>query len=162
MNVLDLVLFVTLLIFIGIGMLRGVVREGMSLLSWTIAALAGALFNESVGTWFGWIAEPVLRRVLAFVIIFATVYLAATVATFLLRVVVGGGRVGPGARAGGAFLGAVRATVVIVALVLLAGLTSIPQKTWWQESRLMVVFESLAQTVRGGLPDDMANQVIYR
>lgn len=161
MNAFDLLLFTLLLAFSAIGALRGAMREALSLATWGVAVGAGALFNSSVATWFGWIEELALRQMVAFVVIFCTVFLLATIGAFMLRVILGSGRPGPGARAAGAVLGAGRATLVLVIVVLLAGLTSMPQKTWWRQSSLMGVLETLATTVRDWLPADVGRQFVY-
>jgi membrane protein required for colicin V production len=161
MNAFDLVLFAVLLSFAAVGALRGAMREALSLATWGVSVGAGALFNAPVSTWFGWLDEPALRQMVAFVVIFCTMFLLATIGAFVLRVFLGSGRPGPGARAAGAFLGAGRATMVLVILVLLAGLTSMPQKPWWRQSSFMGAFEYLAVTVRDWLPEDVGRQFVY-
>jgi len=51
--------------------------------------------------------------------------------------------------------------LVVVILVMLAGLTSLPEDPWWKASRVMPYFEEMAVTLSGFLPEDIAKDFVF-
>jgi membrane protein required for colicin V production len=49
----------------------------------------------------------------------------------------------------------------VAVLVLLAGLTTLPQDPWWSESVLLRHFQDLALWLRSFLPPDVAGNIHY-
>lgn len=57
----------------------------------------------------------------------------------------------------GVFFGIVRGCAIVGVLVLLAHLVpSLQQETWWQGSKLLPVFEGIAESIHGVLPVELA------
>jgi len=61
----------------------------------------------------------------------------------------------------GVIFGTLRGIAVVAMLVLLAGLTALPQDPWWQASVFMPYFERLALWLTGFLPPDIAAEFSY-
>jgi membrane protein required for colicin V production len=61
----------------------------------------------------------------------------------------------------GMVFGLARGVLLIGVLVLMAGLTTLPQENWWHESRLVPYFEELAYWLKDLLPKDMADHFRY-
>ena len=158
MSPLDLVIAIMVLLFAGIGALRGALREIVSLVTWVVSISVAYLFSDSIGGWFPWVGSAMLRQVVAFALLFAAVFIAVTLAALVLRLLFFASMPGVAGRLFGGMLGAFRGAVVVLVLVLLAGLTAFPQKPWWRDSALMPYFESAALTVRGMLPEKVAHQ----
>ena len=161
MNRLDLILVGIMLAFAGIGALRGVLRESFSVAAWGLAALMAWLFSASAAIWFVRLGDPMISRMLGFVAVFVGVFLLVSVATFMLRLLLGPAVPGTKARVAGALLGAARGVLILVIVVLLAGLTSLPKKPLWQGSEFIVYFQSMALAMRDILPEDVARQFRY-
>jgi len=164
MTRLDLIIVIVILSFAGIGALRGWLREFASLLAWVLATSLGWLFSGNVAswiTWLTWIGDPTLRRILAFVILFAIVFAVVTLVALMFRLLFFASVPGVAARISGGMLGAFRGALVMVILIFLAGLTSLPQKPWWQDSGLVTYFESAALALRDLLPEKVAHQFRY-
>jgi membrane protein required for colicin V production len=64
-------------------------------------------------------------------------------------------------RALGIVFGIARGVMVVGVLVLLAGLTQLPQDPWWQESIFLGHFVDLALWMRSFLPADIAANIQY-
>ena len=64
-------------------------------------------------------------------------------------------------RALGMVFGIARGMVIVAVLVLLAGLTTLPQDPWWSESVLLRHFQDLALWLRSFLPPDVAGNIHY-
>lgn len=160
-NRLDLIVAGILLAFAGIGALRGVLRESFSVAAWVLAAVMAWLFSASAATWFARLGDPMISRMLGFVAVFVSAFLLVSVATFMLRLLLGPAEPGTKARIAGALLGTARGVLILVVVVLLAGLTSLPKKPVWKDSAFIVYFQSMALAVRDLLPEDVARQFRY-
>lgn len=161
MNLFDLILVAVVLAFAGIGVLRGALRELLSVAVWGVALLMAWLFAKSASTWFSGFADPTFRHMLAFVVLFACVFVLMTLASFVLSLILGVAVPSTQARVAGGVLGAMRGVLMLLIIVSLAGLTSFPQKPWWRGSELVVYFQSMAQSLQTMLPVEVARQFRY-
>jgi membrane protein required for colicin V production len=162
-NLFDIVLILVLALFAALGAWRGFVRELVSLLTWTGAAVAAWAFADQAAALFKSVThENALRQTLGFVVIFVSVFIAGTVLGFLLhRFVTRSAGLRTANRAVGGVIGVVRGVAVIVLVFLLAGLTAFPQRTWWKEASLAPIFEKAATLATQYLPPDVARHVRY-
>jgi membrane protein required for colicin V production len=64
-------------------------------------------------------------------------------------------------RALGMIFGVARGVIIVAVLVLLAGLTTLPQDPWWQESLLLKHFQDMALWLRSFLPVDIAGNIKF-
>lgn len=161
MNLFDGAILGILLLFAGMGALRGSVRELLSLAVWVLAIGSGWLFADAVSTWFEQLRDAEFRHLLAFVVIVVVMLGVLSLTVFVLRHLLPRPAPGWRDRSIAALLGGLRGAVVVVVLVLLAGITSLPNKEGWHDSRLVGVFQPLAATVLGWLPPAVARQFRY-
>jgi len=161
MSVFDLIILALLVLFTGIGALRGMLRESLSLGVWFLAIGSGWLFADTVGSWFEMLADNDLRRLAAFLIIVLAMLGVLSLAAFVLRKFLPRPDPGLTDRGVGAVLGAVRGAAVVVVMVLLAGLTSLPKKADWRDSHLVGIFQPIAGKVLEWLPSSVARQFRY-
>ena len=150
------------MLFRSISLTRGFVREAVSLSGWIAAVWLSFTFFEPVAAYL----EPHVsvrsaRLGLGFVVIFAGVLLVTGVATYVAGAVVKGTGMTGTDRVLGMVFGAARGIVIVAVLVLVAGLTPLPQDAWWQNSHLLPHFERLAEQIRGALPPDVAAQLDF-
>ena len=120
------------MLYTGIGALRGMLREFLSLAVWILAIGSGWLFADAVSSWFELLQDADLRRLLAFLAIVLAMLVALSILSLVLRTLLPRPNPGPTNRGVGAVLGAVRGAAVVVVLVLLAGLTPLPRKDSWR------------------------------
>jgi uncharacterized membrane protein required for colicin V production len=62
-------------------------------------------------------------------------------------------------RLAGLLFGIARGAIIIVILVMLAGLTPLPESPWWVESQLIPHFQALAVWLNTHMPDSIAGYV---
>lgn len=161
MSMVDIVFFILLSIFTTVGALRGTTRELTSLGVWLLAVFFGWVFADAAGSWLNMIQDNELRRLLGFVAaVMASLILLSFLALVLQKLLP---RPDPGTigRIAGATIGAVRGAAVVTVLVLLAGLTSLPNKESWRDSHLVGVFTPLASSILEVLPPAVARQFRY-
>ena len=161
MSIFDLIILVLLVLYTGIGALRGMLREFLSLAVWILAIGSGWLFADTVGSWFEVLQDAELRRLLAFLAIVLGMLVALSILAFVLRTLLPRPDPGLTNRGVGAVLGAVRGAAVVLVMVLLAGLTSLPKKPDWRDSHLVRIFQPAAGKVLEWLPSSVARQFRY-
>ena len=61
----------------------------------------------------------------------------------------------------GVVFGVARGAVIVAILVLLAGLTPVPQDSWWQQSQLLGYFQDFALWMRDFLPPEFSKNISY-
>ena len=145
-----------------ISILRGFIREALSLLGWIVAIWVSMSFAEDVAALLvDKISVPSVRIASAFLILFFACLIGAGVINFLAGKLVEKTGLSGTDRMLGVVFGTVRGALVVGILVLLAGFTAVPHDPWWDQSVLLKHFESMAVQLRGFLPPDIAANINY-
>lgn len=162
MTWVDIAILAIIVISAIVSLLRGFVREALSLATWVLAFVVSFTFSSPLAVYFAsWISVPSLQLAAAFAVLFlVTLALGAWINYLVYKIVEKTGLSGTDRIIGVAF-GAARGVLVVVVLVLLAGLTPLPADPWWHQSRLLGSFVSMAVWVRAYLPADIAANVVF-
>lgn len=162
MNAIDIIILGILLISTAISFMRGFVREVLSLLAWIAAMWIAVAFSPQVSVLIDdQIANESIRLVVAFLGLFiATLIVASLTNTLLGQLVKKTGLSGTD-RMVGLIFGLARGGVIVAVIVLVVGITTIPQEPWWQESVMLNHFETLAIWLKGNFPAGMSTQFAY-
>ncbi|HSJ49521.1 MAG TPA: CvpA family protein [Gammaproteobacteria bacterium] len=141
---------------------RGFVKEALSLITWIAAPVIAILFYEDFAPWFErWVSVPSARLALAFGILLVLVLILGGLVNYLVGQLVSKTGLTGTDRALGIVFGIARGVMVVGVLVLLAGLTQVPQDLWWKESIFLKHFVDLALWMRSFLPTDIAANIQY-
>jgi membrane protein required for colicin V production len=145
-----------------LSLFRGAVREVMALGSWVGAFLISLHFAPSLATVLPASAgHHWVRLGVAFVgLMLVSLMLFALLTLALARVVRGMG-LGPWDRAAGVLFGLVRALVILVGLVLVAGLTPLPREPAWRNALFSPALVGLAKSARAFLPSALAERIRF-
>lgn len=145
-----------------ISIVRGFIKEVLSLASWALSFWVALSFSPHLATLLvDYIAVPSIRLFTAFFSLFlVTLILGALVNHVISSVVEKTGLSGTD-RALGIIFGLLRGGAIVVLLVLLAGATPMPNDNWWQSSLLLEYFENLALWARELLPADIADYIHF-
>jgi len=151
-----------LLISSFISLLRGFVKEALSLLGWGLAFWVALGFAVPLSGLFRTsMADPTARLLLSFVALFLLTLIVSSVAGFFAsRLVQRTGLTGTD-RFLGVIFGFLRGALLVSVLVLLAGLTSLPQEPWWRDSFLLFRFQAIAEWLAAFLPTEVANNFTF-
>jgi membrane protein required for colicin V production len=141
---------------------RGVVREIAALAGWAAALILSGLFAQQLAQWLPAALSPMLRAVIAYLVIFLGVLLLSGLAGVLLAKVFRAVGLGFTDRAVGALFGLVRGVLIVFVAVMLAGLTSLPREPFWREAALSGPIETAVLAARPALPKDLAQRIRYR
>ena len=161
MTWLDYAVLLVLVLSIAWGAWRGLVHEVLSLAGWIMAFLAANLLAAPLSETFPANMRPEFRVVGAFVLVFVGTLVLTTLLTALVTKFVRVSVLQSLDRWLGALFGLMRGLLVVVALAVIAGLTSLPRQPVWTES---ATGYSLAQTViqlKPWLPPALANRLKY-
>ncbi len=158
----DYVLLGIVLVSAMLSLWRGLVREAISLASWIAALWVAMLFFDHLGSWLAsWIETRSARNVVAFAILFVVTVLIGGLVNYLAGQLVSKTGLSGTDRALGMIFGIGRGIVIVAVLVMLAGLTALPEDPWWNESVLMPHFQDMAIWLRSFLPDSIAENIRF-
>ena len=154
MEYVDYVVLGIVLLSILVGALRGFIKEVFSLAVWAAAFVIAFQYSGALALQLeSHIELPSARTSLAFAGLFLVVLLIGGLITFLIgKLVEKTGLSGTDRLLGGLF-GAIRGLILILVLMLVAGLTPVPQDPWWQQSRTIQSLMPLAEWSTQFLPD---------
>lgn len=152
----DIIIVSAIVISVIIGLMRGLIKESLSLVTWIIAIVLAVLFTQQLAVYMTFTKVEFIRSVVAFFIIFVSVVLIGSIVNFFIGKVVRKTPFSAPDRALGAIFGLLRGVVIVTIMVLLGGLTQIPQVDWWQESTSIQKFEMLAIWAKNRLPEENA------
>lgn len=162
MNWFDYAILGILFLSGAISLLRGFVREAFSLAVWLFALwIAWTFFRDLSPLLSNWIDTPSVQLGLAFAGLLVAALIVGGLVNYLLIQLVEKTGLSGSDRMVGMLFGVARGVVLVSVVVLLAGLTPLPQDPWWQNSVLVPYFEELALWLNGLLPDDISQRFQY-
>lgn len=162
MNWVDYSILAILGISTLISIWRGFTREALSLAGWIIAAWVAISFSPNLAVMLeSHIDAPSLRLLIAFAILFLATLLLAGIVNYLVVELIKKTGLSGTDRVLGIFFGLARGGLVVAVLVLLAGMTPMPEDSWWSESLLLHYFQDIAVWIQQYLPDDIAKNIRY-
>jgi len=160
----DYVILAIVLISMVISLLRGFVKEALSLAGWIIAVVVGFTYMGQLAIFLQTKISslpPSILNLLGFsILLIITLIVAGLINNLVSKLIEKTGLNGTD-RAIGMLFGIGRGLVLVGILVLLAGFTMVPQDPWWSKSMFLVHFEQLAVTLASFLPDDIAMRIHY-
>lgn len=152
------------LIFISsvIGLLRGFIKEAFSLVIWVFAVWVGLTFSREFSTFLeGIISAPSVRISAAFGILFLVTLIVGALVSYLLSELVKKTGLTGSDRFAGMIFGITRGLIVVSIAVMMAGLTPLPEDSWWKESVLIPPFQLLAVWFRDHIPSGLTDYVNF-
>jgi membrane protein required for colicin V production len=151
---------------IGISMLlslmRGLVRELLGLVGWIVAAYAAKVYAVDVALMLpADIPNQGLRLAAAFAIIFLSILLIASLLAIAISELFKQVGLGWLDRGLGGVFGCARGLLIVCVLVLLGGMTTLPQDPRWRNAMFSAPLEAMVMAVMPWLPQEMAKHIKY-
>ena len=144
------------------GTWRGLVREIVSILGWLVAFLSASLFAGPLSVHMPEaLPTPELRTIAAFAAVFVLALVATSLLGLLLSHLVKAVGLGALDRLLGAGFGAARGVLLVLAIALLAGLTSAPRQAWWRDAVSGPPLAAAALAAKPWLPPAFAERLRY-
>jgi membrane protein required for colicin V production len=162
MTIFDYLVLFVLVCSVVVSTLRGLVKEILSLLGWIAAFVVANAFGDTVATMLPTaIPGHVMRLIVAFVALFIGVKLLMKLLALAIEALVTASGLSIVDRGLGGLFGLARGLVIVLAVVLVCGMTAIPQQDFWKHAMLSPLAESAARTVMPFLPDNVARYVKF-
>ncbi len=158
----DYAILATLLISVLVGVLRGFIKEVLSLLIWAVAFFVAYQYGGNLAALMeDHVSLPSARAVMGFTGLFIAVLLIGGLVNYLLgRLVESTGLSGTDRLLGGAF-GAARGLAIVVVFLLAMGFTPIPADPWWKESMLIQRLRPLLDWSAALLPQNLREHLDF-
>lgn len=133
------------------GLMRGLIKEALSVANWIIAVLIAVTFRDPLASLLvNQIETPSLRQIVAFSSLFVATLMVGALVNYLISELVKITGLSSTDRVLGMVFGLLRGFVVVMAvLLLIPPIISIDQDKWWTESVLIpdfLAFEDWART----------------
>ncbi|HJP39227.1 MAG: CvpA family protein [Gammaproteobacteria bacterium] len=154
MAIFDYLLIAVFLLSALLGLLRGLVKEALSLLSWILAIWSAVRFGATVAEMIPSLADGSYIEVwVARIIVLLAVLILSGLLTRLIAIVIHQSGLSGTDRVVGMVFGMARGIVVVSLVVLMLDAAGFDQDSWWQESKLIPYAASLAERL-GAVAED--------
>ena len=146
-----------------VGVTRGVVSEILALIAWVAAFIAARMWAVSTGELIlAELPDPLWRQLAGFVRVFVAVLILFALLRWVTGLLLKAAGLRPLDRVLGAIFGVARGVLALLVLILLAGLTPLPQQKWWRQAMFAPPLETGVLAVKPWLPPELAKRIHYR
>jgi membrane protein required for colicin V production len=143
-----------------ISLVRGFVKESISLASWILAGfIALRYFPPLADLLEPYIESPTIRNATGFAILFVTSLIIGAIINYMASQAVSKTGLTGTDKSLGVVFGAARGMLIVTMLVLLAGLTPMPSEPWWNDSAMIEFFTDMANWIKDVMPQDVASRL---
>ncbi len=162
MTIFDYVVLFILISSVVISTMRGLVKEILSLVGWVAAFIVANAFGAKLAPMLpSVIPGEALRLIVAFIALFLGVRVLMGLLALAIGALIEASGLSLADRGLGGLFGLGRGIVIVLAGVILCGMTSIPQQDFWKDALLSPMAETGARTVKPFLPAAFAQHVQF-
>ncbi|MCB1596865.1 MAG: CvpA family protein [Gammaproteobacteria bacterium] len=138
MNTVDYILVVLVAVSGLVGVLRGFIREALSVLVWILALWGAARFGGQMGTLLnGFLHEPALQLWAGRTLAFVGILFAGSLLGWLVGYLIRNSAVTGTDRVLGLLFGLARGLMAMILVVLVLKEGGFESESWWQRSKLI-------------------------
>lgn len=162
MTSFDYIVLAILCVSAILGLLRGLVKEVLSLIAYIVAFLAAIWWGPLVSAWITpYIDNPLLRTGVAYGAVFILVLLMVGLLNLTLATLIRKTGLTPADHGLGGLFGVLRGALLVLVLVSLAGYTELPSEPWWRDAKLSAPAVKAVQQIKLLLPPSLAAWLPY-
>ncbi len=156
MTVVDIVVIFVIFLSALFSLIRGFVKEAISLATWIIAIWLAATFAPKLAAALpNSLESEAVRQAVGFGVLFVLTLMVGALVNMLVAQVVKKTGLSSADRIFGVAFGILRGGLIIIVFVVIGGMTPLPEADWWQSSVLLQWFESAAIVIQDYIPDDL-------
>ncbi len=156
MTVVDVVVIFVIFLSALFSLIRGFVKEAVSLATWIIAIWLAATFAPKLAAALpNSIESEAVRQAVGFGVLFVLTLMVGGIVNMLVSQVVKKTGLSGADRIFGVAFGVLRGALIIIVFVVIGGMTPLPDAEWWQSSTLLQWFESAAIVIQEYIPEDL-------
>jgi len=146
MNWVDIAILVIIGVSVLISLVRGFVREAMSLVVWIAAFFVASVFYPKLAVLFTGLSDPLIRNAAAIALLFVATLILGGLLTYIIGQLVDKTGLSGFDRLLGMIFGALRGVLVVAALLFaLDSFTNLSHTDWWKASKLIPQFGVVVQ-----------------
>jgi membrane protein required for colicin V production len=161
-TIFDYIVLFILISSVIISTMRGLVKEILSLVGWVAAFVVANAFGAKLAPMLpSVIPGESLRLIVAFIALFLGVRVLMGLLALAIGALIEATGLSLADRGLGGLFGLGRGIVIVLAGVILCGMTSIPQQDFWKNALLSPMAETGARTVKPFLPAAFAQHVQF-
>lgn len=140
-----------------LGLLRGLIKEALSLIAYGVAFMAAIWWGPRVTQWLlPYIENDLLRIAAAYGAVFIVMLLLVGLINVTLATLIQKTGLTPADHGLGGLFGLLRGSLIVLVLVALAGYTDLPKEPWWTQARLSGTAVQGVQKIKQWLPPSLA------
>ena len=162
MSWIDLAIIAVIALSALISLIRGFVKESISLLTWIAAGIiAFRYFSPMADFLEPFVAAPTVRAIAAFAVLFVSTLVIGAIVNFIVSQLVSKTGLSGTDKALGVVFGGARGILIVTIVVLLFSLTPAPETDAWRNAASIGFFQQLAEWVKGVIPADAAQRFSF-
>ena len=162
MTVFDYAVLLIIALSIMLSIIRGAVREVLSLAAWVLAFWAAQIYTvEFAALLPETLSNTSLRLMASFALVFLTVLVVMSLVAILCSKLVKASGLSVADRSLGVVFGLARGFLMVLILVLLGGLTTLPKQPTWKDALFSSQLERVATYVKTWLPESLSKHISY-
>ena len=162
MTLFDYLVIGVLIASVLISTMRGLVREMLSLLSWIVAFVVANAYGGALAKLLpDMVPGEAVRLMVAFIALFIGVRLLMGLLMLAVDALIKASGLSLVDRGLGGLFGLGRGVVIVLAGVIVCGMTAVPQQAFWKNALLSPIAETGVRTIKPFLPAAVAQHVHY-
>jgi len=142
-----------------IGLIRGFVKEALSLAIWAAAFILATRYRSEVASFFENVSPEILRIGLGFLLVFFAVLIIGGIISYGINHMLRLSGFGWLDRLLGVFFGLLRGSLMVAVAVIMIKATPLVATTVWKDSVLVPKFQKAAEWLENYLPADWKQQI---
>jgi membrane protein required for colicin V production len=161
-TIFDYIVLFILISSVIISTMRGLVKEILSLVGWVAAFVLANAYGAKLAPMLPSVVPgESLRLIVAFIALFLGVRVLMGLLALAIGALIEASGLSLADRGLGGLFGLGRGIVIVLAGVILCGMTSIPHQAFWKDALLSPIAETGARTVKPFLPAAFAQHVQF-
>ena len=162
MTIFDYLVLFVLIASVVISTLRGLVKEMLSLVGWVVAFVVANAYGAELAPLLPEVLPGATARLmLAFIALFLGVRILMGLLSMAIGALIAATGLSLADRGLGGLFGLARGVVIVLAAVILCGMTAIPQQDFWRNALFSPIAETGARTVKPFLPAALSQHINY-
>jgi membrane protein required for colicin V production len=141
------------------GIIRGFIREALSLVTWLVAIFLGVMYCQNLGDHFTSISIVGVRLIIAFIIILLTTLIVGGITAQLVSKAISLTGFGVTDRIVGTFFGFARGAAVVAFGILFIQSSPIIKLPMYQSSEMVPKFQPISHWMQEKIPEDFLQKM---
>lgn len=160
LNWIDYAIIIVIALSSLISLIRGFIREALSLATWIIAFWIALTFSTLLTPYFqAYVQSDAVRYAIAFILLFIATLIVGAIVNFVITQFLEKTGLSGTDRLLGVVFGFTRGVLLVAIVLLSAHMTAIPKEQIWMQSKLVPVFTPVENWLSNYIPKNIQDQL---